>query len=154
MENAGRMRLDQSLVARGLAVSRKQAQALIMAGKVFAGERRLDKAGHVISKEMEITVRGSLHPWVSRGGQKLAHGLSHFDLDPSDAIALDIGASTGGFTDVLLSNGAARVYAVDVGHGQLAWKLRQDDRVIVLEKTNARNLDQNLFPDPFGPIIA
>ena len=153
MENAGRMRLDQSLVARGLAVSRKQAQALIMAGKVFAGERRLDKAGHVISKEMEITVRGSLHPWVSRGGQKLAHGLSHFDLDPSDAIALDIGASTGGFTDVLLSNGAARVYAVDVGHGQLAWKLRQDDRVIVLEKTNARNLDQNLFPDPMDFIV-
>ena len=153
MAKARRMRLDQSLVARGLTASRNQAQALIMAGKVFAGERRLDKAGHVISEEIEITIRGALHPWVSRGGQKLAHGLSHFSLDPSGAIALDIGASTGGFTDVLLSNGAARVYSIDVGHGQLAWKLRQDSRVIVLEKTNARNLDRSLVPDPTDFIV-
>ena len=153
MAKLGKVRLDQTLVARGLAETRNQAQALIMAGKVFAGETRLDKAGHAISEELEITVRGENHPWVSRGGQKLAHGLSHFDVDPSDAIALDIGASTGGFTDVLLSYGAARVYAVDVGHGQLAWKLRQDDRVVVLEKTNARHLDQGLIPDPADFIV-
>ncbi len=153
MAKSAKVRLDQTLVARGLAGSRNQAQALIMAGKVFAGETRLDKAGHAISEELEITVRGGIHPWVSRGGQKLAHGLSHFDVDPSDAIAVDIGASTGGFTDVLLSNGAKRVYAVDVGHGQLAWKLRQDDRVVILEKTNARYLDQILIPDPADLIV-
>ena len=153
MAKLGKVRLDQTLVARGLAGSRNQAQALIMAGKVFAGETRLDKAGHAISEELEITVRGEIHPWVSRGGQKLAHGLSYFDVDPSDAIAVDIGASTGGFTDVLLSYGAARVYAVDVGHGQLAWKLRQDDRVVVLEKINARHLDHGLIPDPADFIV-
>ena len=153
MAKSAKVRLDQTLVARGLAESSNQAQALIMAGKVFAGETRLDKAGHAISEELEVTVRGEIHPWVSRGGQKLAHGLSHFDVDPSDAIAVDIGASTGGFTDVLLSYGAARVYAVDVGHGQLAWKLRQDDRVVVLEKTNARHLDQGLIPDPADFIV-
>ena len=153
MAKSAKVRLDQILVARGLAGSRSQAQALIMAGKIFAGETRLDKAGHAISEELDITVRGEIHPWVSRGGQKLAHGLSYFDVDPSDAIAVDIGASTGGFTDVLLSNGAARVYAVDVGHGQLAWKLRQDDRVVILEKTNARYLDQGLIPDPADLIV-
>ena len=153
MAKSAKVRLDQTLVARGLAGSRNQAQALIMAGKVFAGDTRLDKAGHAISEELKITVRGGIHPWVSRGGQKLAHGLSHFDVDPSDAIAVDIGASTGGFTDVLLSNGATRVYAVDVGHGQLAWKIRQDDRVVILEKTNARYLDQILIPDPADLIV-
>ncbi len=153
MVKSAKVRLDHTLVARGLAGSRNQAQALIMAGKVFAGETRLDKAGHAISEELEITVRGRAHPWVSRGGQKLAHGLSYFDVDPFGAIALDIGASTGGFTDVLLSNGASRVYAVDVGHGQLAWKLRQDDRVVMLEKTNARYLDEGLIPDPADLIV-
>jgi 23S rRNA (cytidine1920-2'-O)/16S rRNA (cytidine1409-2'-O)-methyltransferase len=153
MAKSAKGRLDQTLVARGLAESRNQAQALIMAGKVFAGETRLDKAGQAIFEDLEITVRGEIHPWVSRGGQKLAHGLSYFDVDPYDAIAVDIGASTGGFTDVLLSYGAARVYAVDVGHGQLAWKLRQDDRVVVLEKTNARHLDQDLIPDPANFIV-
>ena len=153
MAKSAKVRLDQTLVARGLAGSRNQAQALIMAGKVFVGDTRLEKAGHLISEELEITVRGRIHPWVSRGGQKLVHGLSHFDIDPSDAIALDIGASTGGFTDVLLSNGAARVYAVDVGYGQLAWKLRQDERVVVLEKTNARYLDQELIPDAADLIV-
>ena len=153
MAKSAKVRLDQTLVARGLAESRNQAQALIIAGKVFAGETRLDKAGQAISEDLEVTVRGEIHPWVSRGGQKLAHGLSYFDVDPSDAIAVDIGASTGGFTDVLLSYGAARVYAVDVGYGQLAWKLRQDDRVVVLEKTNARHLDQSLIPDSADFIV-
>ncbi len=153
MAKCGKIRLDQTLVARGLAVSRNQAQALIMAGKVFAGETRLEKAGQQVSEELEISVRGVVHPWVSRGGQKLAHGLSYFNVDPSDAVAVDIGASTGGFTDVLLSFGAARVYAVDVGYGQLAWKLRQDDRVVILEKTNARYLDRELIPEPADFIV-
>ena len=153
MAKSRKVRLDQVLVAKGLATSRSQAQALIMSGKVFAGETRLDKAGFAISDEVEITVRGAIHPWVSRGGQKLTHGLSYFDVDPYGLIAVDIGASTGGFTDVLLSNGAVRVYAVDVGHGQLAWKLRQDDRVIVLEKTNARHLTHDLIPDPTDIIV-
>ena len=153
MAKLGKVRLDQTLVSKGLAASRNQAQALIMAGKVFVGETRLEKAGQVISDDLEITVRGAIHPWVSRGGQKLAHGLSYFNVDPSNAIVVDIGASTGGFTDVLLQNGAARVYAVDVGYGQLAWKLRQDERVIVLEKTNARYLDQELIPDAADLIV-
>jgi 23S rRNA (cytidine1920-2'-O)/16S rRNA (cytidine1409-2'-O)-methyltransferase len=119
-----------------------------MAGLVYSGERRLDKPGTAIGEETSLEVRGAPHPWVSRGGLKLAHALAHFALDVTDAIALDIGASTGGFTDVLLANGAAKVYAVDVGHGQLAWKLRNDARVVVLEKTNARALDATLVPEP------
>jgi 23S rRNA (cytidine1920-2'-O)/16S rRNA (cytidine1409-2'-O)-methyltransferase len=140
-------RLDQALVERGLAESRSAAQAMIMAGLVFAGEKRLDKPGQAIHEGTSLEVRGAPHPWVSRGGLKLAHGLQRFALDVKGAIALDIGASTGGFTDVLLANGAGRVYAVDVGHGQLAWKLRTDGRVIVLEKTNARVLDAALVPE-------
>lgn len=133
---------------RGLAESRSAAQALIMAGLVFSGEKRLDKPGQPVREETSLEVRGAPHPWVSRGGLKLAHGLDVFALDVKGATALDIGASTGGFTDVLLANGAAKVYAVDVGHGQLAWKLRNDSRVIVLEKTNARTLDAALIPEP------
>lgn len=146
-------RLDLALVERGLAESRSSAQALIMAGKVFAGETRLDKPGMLIREDTALEVRGAPHPWVSRGGLKLAHGLAHFALDVKGAVALDIGASTGGFTDVLLANGAARVYAVDVGHGQLAWKLRNDPCVIVLEKTNARTLDASLIPEPPAIVV-
>jgi 23S rRNA (cytidine1920-2'-O)/16S rRNA (cytidine1409-2'-O)-methyltransferase len=135
------MRADQALVARGLVESRARAQALILAGKVFSGTRRVDKAGAPVAEETPLEVRGQDHPWVSRGGLKLAHALAHFGLSPAGKACLDIGASTGGFTDVLLAHGAARVHAVDVGHGQLAWKLRGDPRVVVHERTNARTLD-------------
>ncbi len=133
-------RIDQLLVDRGLAESRSRAQALVMAGLVFSGERRLDKPGTSVAEDTPLEVRGQDHPWVSRGGLKLAHGLVHFGFSAAGRVCLDIGASTGGFTDVLLANGAARVHAVDVGHGQLAWKLRTDPRVVVHEKTNARHL--------------
>ncbi len=144
---AGKQRLDALLVERGLAESRTKAQALILAGAVWSGDRRLDKPGVSLSIETSLELRGRDHPWVSRGGVKLAHGLDHFGIDPSDKTALDVGASTGGFTDVLLSRGARRVYAVDVGFGQLAWKLRQDPRVIVLERCNARRLTATEIPE-------
>ncbi|AHJ61972.1 23S rRNA (cytidine(1920)-2'-O)-methyltransferase [Granulibacter bethesdensis] len=133
-------RADQLLVERGLTESRSRAQAVIMAGLVFSQERRIAKAGDMLPEEAPLELRGQDHPWVSRGGLKLAHGLEHFGLSPQGRICLDVGASTGGFTDVLLTHGALKVHAVDVGHGQLAWKLRSDDRVVVLEKTNARHL--------------
>ncbi|MDX1483487.1 MAG: TlyA family RNA methyltransferase [Alphaproteobacteria bacterium] len=148
-----RVRLDQALVERGLAASRSQAQALVMAGKVFSRERRLDKPGHAVAADQPLEVRGEVHPWVSRGGLKLAHGLEHFGLNVAGAVALDIGASTGGFTDVLLANGAARVYAVDVGRAQLAWKLRQDPRVIVLEGVNARHLTPDQVPEAVDLVV-
>lgn len=148
-----KQRADQLLVARGLADSRSRAQALILAGAVFSGERRVTKAGELVAGDAPLEVRGKDHPWVSRGGVKLDHGLSHFGIDPAGAIALDVGSSTGGFTDVLLSRGAARVYAVDVGTNQLAWKLRQDPRVAVHEKTNARNLDRAIVPDPVDLVV-
>jgi len=135
-------------VERGLAATRSKAQALIVSGKVYHAEVKLDKPGHMLADATEITVREAEHPFVSRGGMKLAKALTHFSLTAEGKIALDIGASTGGFTDVLLRSGAARVYAVDVGHGQLDWKLRQDARVVVLEKTNARYLDSALIPLP------
>ncbi len=137
---AKKMRVDQVLVARGLAESRARAQALVMAGLVFAGETKIAKPGQPIAEDTPLEVRGRDHPWVSRGGLKLAHALDAFDLDPTGAVAMDIGSSTGGFTDVLLQRGAARVFAVDSGTNQLAWKLRQDDRVTVLEQTSARIL--------------
>ncbi len=140
-------RADQLLVARGLADSRTKAQALIMGGHVFAGDRKVAKAGDLIADEVELTVKGRDHPWVSRGGIKLDHGLNAFGFDVTDAIALDVGSSTGGFTDVLLSRGAARVYAVDVGTNQLAWKLRSDERVIVHEQTNARDLTSGIIAE-------
>jgi 23S rRNA (cytidine1920-2'-O)/16S rRNA (cytidine1409-2'-O)-methyltransferase len=143
-----RPRLDEALVARGLAENRTRARALIMAGLVYAGERRLDKAGIAVADDLAIEVRGKEHPWVSRGGVKLAHALDSFAIDPADLLALDIGASTGGFTDVLLARGARKVIAVDVGHGQLHWKLRNDPRVAVLERTNARMLDRAAIPEP------
>ena len=146
-------RADQLLVSRGLAESRTRAQALIMAGAVFSGERKLAKAGEMLAEDAPLEVRGKDHPWVSRGGIKLDHGLSHFGFDVTGAVALDVGSSTGGFTDVLLNRGAARVYAVDVGTNQLAWKLRQDPRVVVLEQTNARHLTVEQIPEPVDIVV-
>ena len=146
-------RADQLLVDRGLAESRSRAAALILAGQVFSGERRVAKAGDLLPEDAALELRGQDHPWVSRGGLKLAHGLDRFAIDPAGHICLDVGASTGGFTDVLLARGAARVYAVDVGHGQLAWKLRQDGRGVVLERVNARHLTRELVPDPIDLVV-
>ncbi|WP_219893492.1 TlyA family RNA methyltransferase [Aquisediminimonas profunda] len=146
-------RVDQILVERGLAESRARAQALILAGLVFSGERKIEKAGQALDLEAPLDVRGRDHPWVSRGGIKLAHGLDHFGWDVTGAAAIDVGSSTGGFTDVLLTRGACRVYAVDSGTNQLAWKLRQDPRVIVLEKTNARHLTPDIIPEPIDLIV-
>jgi 23S rRNA (cytidine1920-2'-O)/16S rRNA (cytidine1409-2'-O)-methyltransferase len=135
-----RQRADQLLVLRGLAESRARAQALILAGLVFSGETKLAKPGQPLPEDAALEVRGRDHPWVSRGGIKLAHALDVFALDPAGETAMDIGSSTGGFTDVLLTRGAAHVFAVDSGTNQLAWKLRQDGRVTVLEQTSARTL--------------
>ncbi len=143
-----RTRVDQLLVARGLVESRARAQALVLAGLVFSGESKLAKPGQPIAEDAALEVRGRDHPWVSRGGIKLAHALTHFGLDPAGATAMDIGSSTGGFTDVLLSLGAVRVFAVDSGTNQLAWKLRQDPRVTVLEQTSARLLTPALIDRP------
>ena len=140
-------------MGRGLAESRTKAQALIMAGAVFSGEKKLAKPGDMLAEDAALEVRGKDHPWVSRGGIKLAHGLDHFGFDVTGAVALDIGSSTGGFTDVLLSRGAAKVYAVDVGTNQLAWKLRQDLRVIVHEQTNARHLTAAEVPEPVDALV-
>jgi len=137
---AGKKRIDQLLAERGLAPSRARAQALVMAGLVFAGDKRVDKPGQQLAEDAAIEVRGRDHPWVGRGGVKLAHAIEAFQLDPRGAVAMDIGSSTGGFTEVLLEHGAAHVFAVDVGTNQLAWKLRTDPRVSVLEQTNAREL--------------
>jgi 23S rRNA (cytidine1920-2'-O)/16S rRNA (cytidine1409-2'-O)-methyltransferase len=148
-----RSRADHLLVARGLVESRSRAQAVILAGKVFSGERRVAKPGDLLLEHAALEVRGPDHPWVSRGGLKLAHGLAHFGFRAHGRVCLDVGASTGGFTDVLLTHGAARVHAVDVGHGQLAWKLRQDPRVVVHEKRNARYLEREVVPDPIGALV-
>lgn len=136
----GKLRIDQLLVERGLAESRARAQALILGGHVYSGETKLTKAGQPLALDAPLEVRGRDHPWVSRGGIKLAHAIAHFGLDPAGVTAMDIGSSTGGFTDVLLSLGASHVFAVDSGTNQLAWKLRQDRRVTVLEQTSARLL--------------
>ncbi|MDQ3139952.1 MAG: TlyA family RNA methyltransferase [Pseudomonadota bacterium] len=148
-----KFRADQMLVDRGLAESRSKAQALILAGLVFSGERRIDKAGQALADDAALGVRGKAHPWVSRGGIKLAHALEHFGWDVTQAVALDVGSSTGGFTDVLLHKGAAKVFAVDVGTNQLAWKLRQDPRVIVHEQTNARYLTDAIVIEPVDIIV-
>ncbi|NVJ68987.1 MAG: TlyA family RNA methyltransferase [Alphaproteobacteria bacterium] len=150
---AAKVRADVALVDRGLVESRAKAQALIMAGVVFSGETKILKAGQQIKEEQPLEVRGKDHQWVSRGGLKLEKGLKVFGVDPSSMIAIDVGASTGGFTDVLLTGGAGKVYAVDVGRGQLAWKLREDERVVVLEKTNARYLDSEQIPDPIDIVV-
>ncbi|MFC0103236.1 TlyA family RNA methyltransferase [Sphingopyxis terrae] len=148
-----KQRADQLLVDRGLAESRTRAQALILAGLAFVGERKIDKAGQQIAEDAAISVKGRDHPWVSRGGIKLDHALTHLGWDIAGAVAIDVGSSTGGFTDVMLNRGAARVYAVDSGTNQLAWKLRQDDRVIVHEQTSARVLTADHIPEPVDLIV-
>jgi 23S rRNA (cytidine1920-2'-O)/16S rRNA (cytidine1409-2'-O)-methyltransferase len=145
---ASKRRADQLLVEQGLAESRAKAQALILAGLVISAGRRVDKPGEQFAPGAALLLKGRDHPWVSRGGVKLAHALDHFQIEIEGRVALDIGASTGGFTHVLLSRGARQVYAVDVGHGQLAWKLRRDPRVIVHERLNARHLTRAQIPEP------
>lgn len=148
-----RIRADQLLVDRGLAENRTRAQALILAGLVYLGDKKIAKAGDQVPPDALLDVRGRDHPWVSRGGIKLDHALGHLGWDVTGAIAIDVGSSTGGFTDVLLTRGAAKVYAVDSGTNQLAWKLRQDERVVVLEKTNARNLTTAEIPEAVDLIV-
>ncbi|HEX8262877.1 MAG TPA: TlyA family RNA methyltransferase [Allosphingosinicella sp.] len=148
-----KLRVDQLLVDRGLAESRAKAQALILAGLVFSGECKIEKAGQAIAGDAQLEVRGKEHPWVSRGGVKLAHALEHFGWDVAGAVALDVGSSTGGFTDVLLQKGAVKVFAVDVGTNQLDWKLRQDPRVVVHEKTNARYLTDAVVTEPVDIVV-
>jgi len=143
-----RARLDKLMQDRGLAASRERARALIMAGDVLVAGRPETKAGTLVDPAAEIALRVADHPYVSRGALKLVKGLDQFAIDPGGAVALDIGASTGGFTDVLLRRGAARVYAIDVGYGQLAWSVRQDGRVVVLERENARTIDPARVPEP------
>ena len=153
MAKTPKMRVDQRLVEMGLVESRSRAQAVIMAGLVFSGETRLQKPGQMLAADAPIELRGQDHPWVSRGGLKLAHALEEYDLDPTGATAIDVGSSTGGFTDVLLSHGAAKVFAVDVGRGQLAWKLRSDERVVVLEQINARHLTAEQITEPADWVV-
>ncbi|MBU8542955.1 TlyA family RNA methyltransferase [Roseomonas sp. ROY-5-3] len=148
-----KQRADQALVDRGLVETRTRAQALILAGKVFSDTARIAKAGDMVKPDQPLEVRGQDHPWVSRGGVKLAHAIAHFGLKAQGITALDVGSSTGGFTDVLLHHGAAKVYAVDVGHGQLAWKLRNDPRVVVMERTNARYLDSTMIPEAPAAVV-
>jgi 23S rRNA (cytidine1920-2'-O)/16S rRNA (cytidine1409-2'-O)-methyltransferase len=148
-----KIRADQLLVEQGLAESRARAQALIMSGHVFVGERKLDKAGQQLVVGSQLLVKGRDHPWVSRGGIKLVHGLDQLGWKVTDAVAIDVGSSTGGFTDVLLNRGVAKVYAVDSGTNQLAWKLRQDPRVIVHEQTSARILTPAHIPEPVDLIV-
>ena len=148
-----KVRIDQLLVERGLAESRARAQALVLAGLVFAGEVKLAKPGQTLPADALLEVRGRDHPWVSRGGIKLAHALDHFALDPAGVVAMDIGSSTGGFTDVLLTRGATHVFAVDSGTNQLAWKLRQDPRVTVLEQLSARLLTPEHLTQPCSWVV-
>ncbi|MEZ5742645.1 MAG: TlyA family RNA methyltransferase [Sphingomonadaceae bacterium] len=150
---AAKRRVDQLLVERELAESRTRAQALVMAGLVFSGETKIAKPGQPLREDAPLEVRGRDHPWVSRGGIKLAHALEHFALDPAGAVAMDVGSSTGGFTDVLLTKGAQHVFAVDSGTNQLAWKLRQDPRVTVLEQTSARVLTPEMIDRPCNWVV-
>jgi len=140
-------RLDVAMVQRGLAESRERAQGMILAGLVAVAGVPVAHNSHRVAHDAEISVRGPAHPFVGRGGVKLAAALERFSIDPAGLTALDIGASTGGFTDCLIQRGAAKVYAVDVGYGQLAWRLRQDPRVVVIERCNARYLDRTMIPE-------
>lgn len=148
-----KVRADQLLVDNGLAESRARAQALILAGLVYLGDKKVEKAGQQVPADADLDVRGRDHPWVSRGGIKLAHALEEFAIDVTGFVAIDVGSSTGGFTDVLLTNGAAKIYAVDSGTNQLAWKLRSDDRVVVHEQTSARILTDAHIPEPVDIIV-
>lgn len=149
----GKVRADQRLLALGLAETRARAQALMLGGKVMLGDRKIEKAGQQVADDAALTLKEKDHPWVSRGGLKLEHGLNHFDWDIAGTTVIDVGASTGGFTHVALSKGAARIFAVDVGHGQLDWRLRSDDRVKVLEKTNARYLTEEQIDTPVDLVV-
>jgi 23S rRNA (cytidine1920-2'-O)/16S rRNA (cytidine1409-2'-O)-methyltransferase len=148
-----KIRADLLMVECGLAESRTRAQSLIMAGVVFSDTRKIAKSGELLAADAPLEVKGKDHPWVSRGGLKLDHALAHFNWDITDAVVIDVGSSTGGFTDVALSRGATKVFAVDVGEAQLAWKLRTDARVVVLEKTNARHLTTAHIPEPVDLIV-
>lgn len=152
MNRVRKQRLDTLLVEKGLVESREKARALILAGQVDVGGHGAAKAGTMVPVDADIRVIGPDHPWVSRGGIKLAHALDAFDIDATNAIAFDVGASTGGFTDVWLHRGARHVIALDVGHSQLHWKVRSDPRVTVIENTNARYLTPGDLPDAGGPI--
>lgn len=153
MVSNAKRRADQALVDLGLVESRSRAQALIMAGKVWSGDKRIAKPGDTLPEGAALEVRGQDHPWASRGGLKLDHGMRHFGLSAAGRVCLDVGASTGGFTSVLLAGGAARVHAVDVGHGQLAWALRNDRRVVVHERVNARYLTRETVADPIDALV-
>jgi 23S rRNA (cytidine1920-2'-O)/16S rRNA (cytidine1409-2'-O)-methyltransferase len=146
-------RVDQRLVDLGLVESRSRAQALVLAGLVFAGDRKIIKPGQSVEEGAQLQVKGRDHPWVSRGGVKLDHALKTLDWDIAGRVAIDVGSSTGGFTDVLLSQGVSRVYAVDSGTNQLAWKLRQDARVVVHEQTSARLLTSKHIPEPIDLVV-
>lgn len=152
MKSKSKERLDKLLVTRGLADTRTKAQALILAGQVFSGQQRLDKAGQLVALDAPLAVKETM-PFVGRGGLKLAAALDHFQIEAAGKVCLDIGASTGGFTDCLLQRGAARVVAVDVGHGQIDWKLRQDARVEVRENINARYLTREDFSERFDLVV-
>jgi 23S rRNA (cytidine1920-2'-O)/16S rRNA (cytidine1409-2'-O)-methyltransferase len=146
-------RADQLVVEQGLAESRQKAQALIMAGQVFTSDKIIQKPGDNLPEETILRVKGELHPYASRGGLKLEHALKEFNLDPTGKVALDVGASTGGFTSCLLLKGASKVYAIDVGHNQLAWSMRQDPRVVCREGVNARHLEKGDFPEPLSFVV-
>ena len=146
-------RIDLLLSERGLTPSRERAQSLIMAGKVFVANKKVAKPSELYVEDISIEIKGEDHPYVSRGGVKLAGALDYFKIGVKDKICLDIGASTGGFTDCLLQRGATRVHAVDVGYGQLAWKLRQDPRVISLERQNFRHLQQADLPNDIQLVV-
>ena len=141
------------MVLKGFAKSREQANSILMTGNIFVDNKRVEKSGQQVSQNSKIEIKGKTYPWVSRGGVKLNKAILEFSLDCNSVVALDIGASTGGFTDVLLVNGASKIYAVDVGYGQLDWKLRQDERVIVREKTNARYLTDEIIKDPLDALV-
>lgn len=148
-----KVRADQLLVDRGLVESRAKGQAMILAGLVFSADRKIEKAGQPLASDAPLEIRGKEHPWVSRGGIKLDHALEHLGWDVTGMVALDVGSSTGGFTDVLLQRGAAKVFAIDVGTNQLAWKLRQDPRVVVHEQTNARYLTDEIVTEPVDLLV-
>ena len=143
-----KIRLDQYLVQHGMIQSRERAKALIMAGVVFVNEQKVDKAGEMIKEDAKVEVRGHDIGYVSRGGLKLEKAMQCFPLTPNGKVCMDIGASTGGFTDCMLQNGAVKVYAVDVGYGQLAWSLRTDERVVNMERTNIRNVTPDMLAEP------
>ncbi len=148
-----KLRIDRLLADRQIVESRERAQAMIIAGQVIVNGNKVEKAGTLVAMDAEIRILGEQMPYVGRGGLKLEAALREFNVSVAGKCALDVGASTGGFTDCLLQQGARRVYAVDVGYGQLAWKLRQDPRVVILERTNIRDIDPSLIPEPVDAVV-